>query len=213
MTGNYIIGIDEVGRGPLAGPVVVAALLVPQGTRIGNRRLGRLRDSKQLSEQKREEWSSYLRTEKNLYFAIAAVRPRVIERINISRAANRAALRAYRGLLRRRPSLTRSRCRIVLDGGLFLGDAKKPLSKHHTTKTIVRGDEKVPAIAMASIIAKVYRDRLMKRLAKKYPGYGFEEHKGYGTRQHLKAIARLGATDAHRLTFLSPSSTIKSEID
>ena len=194
---KWIVGIDEVGRGALAGPVVVAAALVPASSRrIKNRTLGPLKDSKKLRAKKREAWLEYFNRHPDVSFAVARVYPRRIEKLNISKAANLAALRAFTRLAR--AGSISPRTPVFLDGGLFLGNGRR--SKR--AKTIVRGDEKIPAVAVASIVAKVTRDRFMRRLAKAYPGYGFEIHKGYGTKLHFSALAAHGPTLVHRTTFL-----------
>jgi len=194
---KYVIGIDEVGRGSLAGPVVVAAVSIRSGHAISNSRLGRLRDSKHLTRKQREGWSRHFKNHPQVTHMIARVYPRTIERINISRAANTAASRAFQRLSECN-GFTRSNHKIFLDGGLFLGRDKN----FPNAKTVVRGDQKIPAIKIASIIAKVSRDRFMKRLAMRYPKYGFEIHKGYGTELHRKALKKHGPSNAHRLTFL-----------
>jgi ribonuclease HII len=126
------------------------------------------------------------------------VYPRRIEKLNIARAANAAALRAF-ARLSKTCNLQPKTCRVYLDGGLYLGNGRHSAnSERPTAKTIVRGDEKLNAVKIASILAKVSRDRLMARLAKKHPAYGFEVHKGYGTRAHLAAIKRHGLSEAHR---------------
>ncbi len=212
---HYVVGIDEVGRGSLAGPVVVAALAVPQNFQFSRLRQARLpdgqgfggqaihnfqtklKDSKKLTPKQRERWFEYFKNHPRIDYAIARVYPRQIEKTNISRAANLAALRAFRRLhFSCRLSLVA--CRTFLDGGLYLGNGAQP----RFAKTIVRGDEKVKAVAAASIVAKVSRDRIMVRLAKKYPRYGFETHKGYGTKAHFAAIKKHGPSSVHRLTFL-----------
>lgn len=200
----WVIGIDEVGRGALAGPVVVAVAMIEKGRGIGAKGLGKLKDSKKLSAKKRELWFAHFNDHQKIIFAIARIYPRGIERLNISRAANLAAYRACsRILASRRISLMHRT--IYLDGGLFLGngDQRKP------AKTIIKGDEKITAIKIASIIAKVHRDRYMCRLAKKYPNYAFEVHKGYGTKTHRDALKKYGSCPSHRLTFLKKTITIK----
>lgn len=195
-----VVGVDEVGRGCLAGPVVVAAAMVA-GT-IRNPKLGKLKDSKKLSAAAREAWFDYFRNNSQITYAVARVYPRRIEVLNISQAANLAAYRAVARLARNTvlsPGKL-NKTRIFLDGGLFIKNRK---SQPKNAKTVIKGDEKIPAVAVASIIAKVTRDNFMKRLGKKYPGYGFEVHKGYGTSMHRKAIKQNGVTDVHRLTFLS----------
>ena len=197
---RYTIGIDEVGRGALAGPVVVAAALLKARNMFGgNCGLGRrnMKDSKKLSSKQREAWFNYFNNSSDIQFALARVYPRRIERMNISRAANLAAERATKRLMANSKWRT-ARSRIFLDGGLFLGNGEQPRS----AKTLVKGDDKIPAIAVASIIAKVTRDRFMVRLAKKYPAYGFDIHKGYGTKAHYRALRKCGPCDAHRKTFL-----------
>ena len=218
----YVIGIDEVGRGALAGPVVVAAAILANGKwRMANGCLGKLRDSKKLSPRRREAWFAYVTGNPAIEFAVARVYPRGIERMNISRAANIAAERACRKLIMNHQlpvmklrSVAHSReladkktadVRIILDGGLFLGNGEQPKN----AKTVIKGDEKISAVAIASIIAKVTRDRFMVRLAKQYPAYGFEKHKGYGTKAHYEALGKHGPCDAHRATFLRSANVIK----
>ncbi|MBI4085589.1 MAG: ribonuclease HII [Candidatus Liptonbacteria bacterium] len=196
---KYIIGIDEVGRGALAGPVVVAAVCFPAGMKISNRKLGALKDSKNLSPKLRKLWTEYFKSISEISHKTARIYPRTIEKINISEAANRSASVAFGRLIAELKIGVRN-CSIFLDGGLFI----KPAPAR--AKTIIKGDEKITAIKIASIIAKVQRDRYMEKLSKKYPHYGFEAHKGYGTKRHLKAIRRHGPNEAHRLTFLTFSS-------
>lgn len=203
------IGIDEVGRGALAGPVVVAAVLAVGPIRWSHPRLGRIRDSKKLTPKRREEWFGHLVNHPSLEYKICRVGPAVIDRINISRAANLGAWRACRkfpalpfcpgaqssGLGLAQSKLSLKRFSIVLDGGLRLPGR----IKH---RTIVKGDEKMPVIAAASIIAKVWRDRYMTRLSGIRPEYGFQIHKGYGTKFHKQQIFRHGPSAVHRRTFL-----------
>lgn len=196
MPKKYIIGIDEVGRGCLAGPVVVCAALTVQGRRFFNKRLGTLKDSKKTPPRIREEWFLHLK-KTEVIFAVARVSPAVIDRTNISRAANIAAGRALKRVLFL-AGLREEDASIFLDGGLFLESKEKSLPR---ASTVVRGDEKVKVIAAASIAAKVTRDRFMAKLSKKYPGYGLEVHKGYGTKAHIKAIKKQGLSDVHRQSF------------
>jgi len=202
---KYIIGIDEVGRGALAGNVTVAAVLLPRKSQIPNPKLQtnskfkilnsklKLRDSKKLTPKQREIWFEYLKNELRLPYAVASVSPKIIDKINISKAANLAAGKAF-SLLIKNSGLRIKNCEVFLDGGLYIQNLK--------FKIIIRGDEKIPAISLASIIAKVSRDRQMINLHKKYPKYGFEKHKGYGTKKHFKAIRKYGPSKIHRLTFL-----------
>ena len=197
-----IIGVDEVGRGSLAGPVCVAAVAVPKNLEFRIKNLGKLRDSKKLTPKKREAWFEYFKQHPCANYAVARVYPRQIEKRNISGAANLAALRAYTRLMAN-GKWRIANCKVFLDGGLYLGSRTRNAERGTITnaKTVVRGDEKIKAVAIASIIAKVTRDRQMVRLAKKYPGYGLEVHKGYGTKKHLAAIKRYGVSEVHRSTF------------
>lgn len=195
---KYFIGIDEVGRGPLAGPVVLAAVSIPAGFRISTRKLGSLKDSKKLSLIKREKWDDFFRSHPKINFALARINPRKIEKINISKAANLAAYRACTKLIGRN-NLNPLECKIFLDGGLYARSGKLSL----IGKTIVKGDEKITAIKIASILAKVHRDKFMVKLSKKYPEYGFEKHKGYATGEHRRALKKMGPSKAHRSTFLT----------
>ena len=199
-----IIGIDEVGRGALAGPVVVAAVaLACRPSQIvsaaARHSLGLtvLKDSKKLSARQRELWYSHFLKHPKISFAVARVYPREIEKRNISQAANLAARRAFKRL-----GTQKSAAKIFLDGGLYLTNRRWQGMNVAAAKTIVKADEKVAAVAVASIIAKVHRDRFMCRLAKQYPAYGFEVHKGYGTRRHQLALKRAGPCVAHRQNFL-----------
>jgi ribonuclease HII len=197
---KYIIGLDEVGRGALAGPVVVAAAMVPAG------RFRSLKDSKKLKPWQREAWLAYFKKNGEVKFAVARVYPRGIEKLNISGAANRAALQAFERLVKNVNKagikIDSRMATVFLDGGLFLESRIK--QKNHALRavTIIKADEKISAVAAASIVAKVTRDRFMVRLAKRYSVYGFEVHKGYGTKVHMAALAKAGPCAAHRLTFL-----------
>ncbi|OGY97858.1 MAG: hypothetical protein A2855_02175 [Candidatus Liptonbacteria bacterium RIFCSPHIGHO2_01_FULL_57_28] len=190
---KYIVGIDEVGRGPLAGPVVVGAVLLPVNLKFSRKGL---RDSKKLTAQAREAWAQRIKVHPRIAQALARVAPGTIDRMNISRAANLAAFRAFRRLAIEY-KLTAKNCSVYLDGGLYLGNGRARLSGN----TIVKGDEKILVVAFASIVAKVHRDRIMVRLARKHPGYGFEVHKGYGTRMHRRSIKKLGLSPEHRRSF------------
>ena len=232
---RYHVGIDEVGRGSLAGPVVVAAVALSNVSRFTfhDSRLGRLRDSKKLSAQQRERWFRRIKEYPNISYAIARVYPRGIERMNISRAANLAVLRAYRRLVANCKGQM-AKARILLDGGLYLGNIRRTTRIPHLSEkvrdgltrknisvnlrthqyisasTITRGDEKFTAVKLASIAAKVVRDRYMTRLAKRHPQYGFEVHKGYGTKMHFAAIRAHGPSKEHRLTFIGFLKNFKS---
>ena len=198
------VGIDEVGRGSLAGPVTVAAVGVPRRLRFRSCTSGKLRDSKKLTKRQREAWFAYFRTRPDVCFAVARVFPRTIDNINITKSANLAAFRAYRRLIEKRNSHIGYH-RVFLDGGLYLGSELRAASlpgRHIRSSTVIRGDEKYTAIKVASIIAKVTRDRFMTRLHARFPAYGFGIHKGYGTKRHLAAIRKHGPSAIHRLTFI-----------
>ena len=199
---KYTIGVDEVGRGSCAGPLFVCALGSQMGVSLskGGNSLP-FRDSKKLSEIQREKWLEIFQKMKKdgkIFWSISRISPSVIDKIGISEATKLAATRATLRVVEKhgKPRI------ILLDGSLFINQKNKLLSGI-PTKTIIRGDEKKKIIAAASIVAKVKRDRFMKRLSKKHPYFKFEEHKGYGTLKHRKRVGRRGASDVHRLTFIS----------
>jgi ribonuclease HII len=201
MAVKYSIGVDEVGRGALAGPVTVGVVALPSGAKFGfselkSRKL-HLRDSKKLTPKERERWVFYLKRRKDIFSAVASVAPGTIDRINVSQAANLAATRAFRKLMKKNPFLS-DRPKIFLDGGLYLN---KKAEEKLKARTIIRGDEKITAIKLASIVAKVHRDRLMARRHEKYPHYDFPKHKGYGTAHHMKSLKRHGLSEIHRKSF------------
>lgn len=199
-----IIGIDEVGRGALAGPVVVATVMVKNDfvkkIKTENKKL-KLADSKKLTVFQREKWVKIIK-DKKIPHAIICASPKIIDKINISNAANLAADKALQKLLANNKQLTANNCKIFLDGGLYINS--KPKNQNFAqfkTKTIIKGDEKIPAISLASIVAKVYRDKLMERLHKKYPQYDFINNVGYGTKKHILAIKKRGLSKIHRKSF------------
>ncbi len=177
-----IAGVDEAGRGPLAGPVAAAAVILDPGRPI----LG-LNDSKKLSEMKREFLYDQIQ-EQALAWSVVLVDAAEIDRINILQATKQAMRQAIAGL--------------SLKPDLLLIDAVELDQVHVDVWPIIKGDAKSNSIAAASILAKVTRDRLMHQLDTVYPGYGFARHKGYGTAQHYDAIRQFGLTPIHRLTFL-----------
>lgn len=201
MERKYIIGIDEVGRGPLAGPVNVAAILMPRNFQLSIFNLPKLKDSKKLSAKQREKWFKFVKENGKIYYAVASVSPKIIDKINISKAANLAATRALARLLANKKLATRG-LKILLDGGLHLNTKTLMTSGYWPNpKTLVRADEKIPAVALASIAAKVTRDRRMKNLHKKFPQYDFINNVGYATKKHIKALKKHGLADIHRKTF------------
>ncbi len=196
MSARYIIGIDEAGRGPVAGPVAVGAVLAPLSLKIEHEYFSKgVRDSKKLTVGKREQLFAWIRRHKELHHAVALVGPRVVDREGINVAIELAIRRVLRRLT---PDGTAQEdILVLLDGGLhapttFINQA-----------TIIKGDEKEPLIALASVAAKVTRDKKMRTLSFQYPEYGFDGHKGYGTRDHYKAIRTFGICDSHRKSFLT----------
>jgi ribonuclease HII len=173
-----VAGVDEVGRGPLAGPVVVAAVIL-------RRPLAGLADSKQLSEARRRELDAAIRA--NAQVALAAASVAEIERFNILGATMLAMRRAV--------------LRLGVRPSLVLVDGNRPPRLDLPVRCVVGGDATVPEISAASIVAKVARDALMVRLARRHPGYGWERNAGYGTPEHLAALHRLGVNCHHRKSF------------
>lgn len=195
MKAKFLIGVDEAGRGPLAGPVSLAAVAWETSQhRMLNKKFAGIKDCKQLSPAARERWYRLMLKEKqkgNLDFACAYSSNAVIDRRGIVWGIRSATRRAL-GALELKPGQSK----ILLDGSL------KAPAEYRDQRTIIRGDERVRIIAMASVVAKVRRDRLMARLAKQLPDYGFAIHKGYGTRAHYAALRRLGPSPLHRRSFL-----------
>ena len=180
--GGSICGIDEAGRGPLAGDVYAAAVILRPGTVIEG-----LNDSKKLSEKKREQLYDEIIAKAEAY-CVATASVAEIDRVNILQATFLAMKRAYDGL-----GLTADA--VLVDGN------RKPFGGDEVT-TVVKGDGTSASIAAASILAKVSRDRYMKKLAEEYPQYQFEKHKGYGTKLHYEMLEKHGISEVHRRTFL-----------
>lgn len=194
-----VIGVDEVGRGPLAGPVCVAAFSISQTAVISSTELP-LRDSKKLSSLQREKWFTLIKLwhkEGKCTFATSYVHATTIDRIGIALAIKRALTNSLKKV-NAHPTHT-----ILLDGGL-----KAPIH-FKKQKTITKGDEREAVIALASIVAKVRRDRYMRNLAKRMPGYGFENHVGYGTSAHYRALRKNGLSPIHRRSFLKKIKNTK----
>jgi len=195
---SYVIGVDEAGRGALAGPVCVGAVLIPSDfdwqeafERIARGKSVRLRDSKQLSAQQRDILFAYIEQHIRIRFAFAFSDANIIDSIGIVNASHEAAALAIRRL-----GTTPEQAEVLLDAGLRAPSEWSQVS-------IIRGDETVPAIALASIVAKVSRDRMMEEAARYHTRYHFEEHKGYGTLEHRRAIRAAGLSPLHRVTFCS----------
>ena len=174
-------GVDEAGRGPLAGPVVAAAVILPKGCRLQG-----LTDSKKLSAKKRAELDAAIRAQA-VCWAIAEVDAETIDRINIRRASLLAMRRAVEQLA---PS-----------PDFLLIDGRDTIEWECEQRAVIRGDATSFSIAAASVLAKVYRDRLLVELDRTYPGYGLARHKGYGSREHMAALERLGPTPLHRKSY------------
>jgi len=186
---RLVAGVDEAGRGPLAGPVVAAAVILPRAwMRCGiDPRLADLNDSKQLTERQREDFYDVIMAHPAIHRAVAIVEAHTIDCINILQATHRAMNGAL-AQLHPQPE------HVLVDG--------RPVSTlAHPQTALVKGDSLSYSIAAASVLAKVTRDRLMRDYESQFPGYGFAEHKGYGTPRHLAAIERLGACPIHRRSF------------
>lgn len=179
--GDLLAGVDEVGRGPLAGDVVTAAVILDP-----NKPITGLADSKKLTERRRQQLAIEI-SEKALFWHIARASIAEIDQYNILQATMMAMVRAVDGL-ELRPEY------VAVDGNRMPG-------WNYSGETVVKGDDKVPAISAASIIAKVCRDNEMRMFDQQYPGYGFAAHKGYGTKQHMQAIKQLGPSPIHRHSF------------
>lgn len=192
---QYLIGIDEVGRGPLAGPVAVGAvcIYIEHQNKV-KKFFPIIKDSKKLTQKKREEWDKKIREAEKLgylSFAVTFVSPGVIDKKGLSFAIRTALEKSLSAI-----GHDVKNAKVLLDGGL------RAPAQYVNQETIIKGDEKELVIALASIVAKVARDTRMIALSKKLPEYGFERHKGYGTREHYKAIKKNGITKHHRKSFL-----------
>lgn len=184
--GRLLAGVDEVGRGPLAGPIVSAAVILDLNV-IDDDMIFYLNDSKKLSEKKREELSKIIK-EKAIAYCISECSNDEIDEKGVGFCNNEVFLKGVYGLSSK-PSI------VLSDGYTVKGITIE-------NKSVIKGDTKSASIAAASIIAKVYRDNLMKKLSEKYPEYGFEHNVGYGAKTHIDAIKKYGATPIHRMSFL-----------
>ena len=185
---KVVAGVDEVGRGSLVGPVYAAAVILNKSI---NKRL--LKDSKTITKNRRVLLSNYIK--KNSIWAIGKASKNEIDKINILQASLLAMKRAIQKL-KKKPS------HILIDGN------KLPVLNNYKLKAIIKGDQKIPSISAASVIAKVSRDKFIISLSKKNVGYNWDQNLGYGTKQHLKAIKKLGANKHHRKTFSPVSKMI-----
>lgn len=187
---NYIAGIDEVGRGPLIGPVVTACVILPKDFKLEG-----LTDSKKLSEKKREEYYDYI-IKHALSVSIGMMNEKVIDEVNIYEATKLAMYQAVKDS--------------PIKPEYVLIDAMKLEKLEMPSTSIIKGDAKSISIAAASVIAKVTRDHMMIELDKKYPMYDFKSHKGYPTKKHVEAIEKYGLIDGYRLTFKPVSTILKN---
>ena len=178
---NLIAGVDEVGRGSLIGPVYAAAVILKK-----NLDKKKLKDSKKLTKKNREILEKYIK--KNSHWSIGSASLKEIEKLNILNASLLAMKRAIKKL-KKKPM------QVLIDGN------KLPKIKNYNLKYVIKGDEKIPEISAASIIAKVSRDRLITKMSKKYIKYSWNKNAGYGTKDHLSAIKKFGITKHHRKTF------------
>ena len=179
---NYqgvVAGVDEAGRGPLAGPVVAAAVIIDQNNLIKG-----IKDSKKLSKNKREEL--YVKITQNYVWSIGVVEPKEIDEINILEATKKACVLAVEGLIKE-PSV------VIVDGNMKFSDQR--------FVSYIKGDDRSISIAAASIIAKVTRDRIMGLLHQEFPYYFWAKNSGYGTKEHISAIEKYGSSIHHRLSF------------
>ncbi len=192
---KYIVGIDEVGRGPLAGPVCVGAFAAP--TRFDLSIFAEAKDSKKMTLDSREmcfkkiEGELAKRKKSQFAFTVSFVSSQMIDRIGLTKAISEALRNSLKKL-----QLEPKHCLVLLDGGL------KAPKEFLFQKTIIKGDDKEKIISLASIVAKVSRDRKLIRMSRIYPGYNLEKHKGYGTLEHRRRILSLGPTPIHRRSFL-----------
>lgn len=186
----FIVGIDEAGRGPLAGPVCVGAVGIANDSvdMAGRQKeLEGIKDSKKLNAKKREEWFDVLRENKIFECHNIFVSNEMIDKFGIRKAVIFGVEKVLEKFSRK-PDL------VLLDGSLFA-------PKEYKQETTIKGDEKIPLISAGSIIAKVSRDKVMMTMHKKYPQYRFDEHKGYGTKKHYEKIKENGLCEIHRKTF------------
>ena len=189
-TKYFLIGTDEAGRGPLAGPVVAAAVCYPEITKELKEKLELVNDSKKLTHKQREYLYEIIK--ENSVYSIKTISVEEIEKINILKAALKAMKLACEEVQKK----LNGEVEVIIDGNKLIPSLKFKQSY------IVKGDGKSASIASASILAKVYRDNLMTDYAKQYPVYDFENNKGYGTKKHIEAVLKYGDTPLHRKSFL-----------
>lgn len=183
---KYVVGIDEAGRGPLAGPVVVGAVLIESSSQV----VQSVRDSKKMTKKQREKAFEEIQ-ERSSAFGIGIVDAKEIDRVGIKEAVKEAMILAVNDVERKTGKKINY---IISDGSVYLLEDYKMMS-------ITHGDSKHYSIAAASVLAKVKRDWIMEEYSKKYPKYGFERHMGYGTKLHIEAISKYGVCDIHRRSY------------
>lgn len=188
---RYVVGIDEAGRGPLAGPVVSGAVLILEKDFKEVKKIKFVKDSKKLSEKKREEVYLNLTNNPKIKWGIGIISEKIIDKINILEATKLSMIKAIEDLEKKNN----------LKVDFLIIDGKMKIDFDANQKSIIKGDDKVFSVSAASIIAKVTRDRLMIKYDKKYPKYNFKKHKGYGTKEHLDNIEKNGICEIHRKSF------------
>lgn len=196
----WIIGIDEVGRGPFAGPITLCAVAIEE-KEYKKKKWPGLTDSKQMTSRAREAWYARaitMQQEGRIRIAISSQTATQIDRKGISSCIKVCIVKNLQAL-----KLDPKTARVLLDGGL------RAPAEYTNQKTIIKGDQKEKIISLASVVAKVSRDTYMDKLAKKYPHFGLEKNKGYGTLEHRKALKKLGVTRFHRKSFLTKILDIK----
>lgn len=193
---KYIAGVDEVGRGPLAGPFAVGVVLVRSEILAGNKQkiFGGIKDSKQLTALGRAVWFEKIKAAhkaERLQYKVSFISSKLLDEIGLTATANLAIKRSLKKL-----GALPHETLVLLDGGL------KAPKEFIYQKTIIKGDAKEPVIGLASIVAKVLRDRRMEKLSLEYPQFDFHIHKGYGTKRHISLIKKFGPCEIHRTSFI-----------
>ena len=197
---RVVVGLDEVGRGPLAGPVVAAAVLVNPKFKIRAAKVlsREMKDSKKLTPKKRKILFALVKETPEIAWGVGRVSERVIDRVNILEATKLAMKRAVKNLERN-----------AVRADFLIIDGTFTIQMEILQEPIIKADEKIFSCMLASIIAKVTRDRIMERYHKKYPQYGFDSHKGYGTKLHVRQLERYGPSVIHRKTFTPVNKMIQ----
>lgn len=197
---SFVIGIDEAGRGPLAGPVVAAALFLSPDfnfhTAENQKEFLKIKDSKKITPKGREKLFDFLTASKDIKYGIGIVTEKTIDEKNILQATLIAMKKAVDDLLKKDSKINIQNSVVLIDGRDIVDDLD------FDQKAIIGGDDKVWSIAAASIIAKVTRDKIMEKYHEKYPQYCFDKHKGYGTKLHFEMIEKYGPCEIHRKTFI-----------